>query len=59
MAINVSKKKPNSANLRSHALNATKKQQKPNLQVIKLADGTKVRVSAREKRTLEKMEKAA
>ena len=28
MAVNISKKKPNSANKRSHALNATKKQQK-------------------------------
>lgn len=59
MPVNVSEKKPNVKNQRSHALNATKKQQKPNLQTIKLEDGTKVRISAREKRTLEKLEKAA
>ncbi len=59
MAVNISTKKPNSANKRSHALNATKKQQKLNLQVVRLADGTKVRLTARERRTLRKEEKAA
>ncbi len=52
MAINVSSRKGNVKNERSHALNATKKRQKLNLQVIRLEDGTKVRVSAKEKRTL-------
>ncbi len=54
MAVNITSRKPNTANKRSHALNATKKQQKLNLQVVKLEDGTKVRMSTREKRTLNK-----
>ena len=54
MPKNESNKKPNVKNMRSHALNATKRQQKPNLQTVKLEDGTKVRISAREKRTLDK-----
>ena len=54
MGKNVSSKKPNSANKRSHALNSTKKQQKVNLQVVRLEDGTRVRISAREMRTLMK-----
>lgn len=44
-------------NLRSHALNATKKRQNLNLQVHRLDDGTKVRISTKEKRTLLKQEK--
>jgi len=53
MAINVSNRKPNQkARARSHALNTTNRKQKLNLQVLKLADGRKVRVSAKEKRTL-------
>ena len=54
MAIKVTNKKPLTGNKRSHALNATKKQQKPNLQVVTLDDGTAVRMSARELRTLKK-----
>ena len=46
MGKNLSRKKPNSANKRSHACNSTKTQQKVNLQVVRL--------SAREKRTLMK-----
>ena len=46
-------------NIRSHALNATKKRQNLNLQVYRLEDGTKVRLSAKEIRTLAKNEKAA
>ena len=53
MAINVSNRKPNcKARDRSHALNTHNRKQKLNLQVIRLADGTRVRVSAKEKRTL-------
>ena len=52
MAKNLSRKKPNSANQRSHACNSTKTQQKPNLQVVRLEDGTRVRISAREKKTI-------
>lgn len=58
MAINVSCRKPNcSARSRSHALNTTNRKQKLNLQVVKLDDGTKVRISTKEKRTLNKMVK--
>ena len=53
MATNISKKKPLSGNKRSHALNATKKMQKPNLQK-KTINGQKVIISAREARTLNK-----
>ena len=54
MAIKIKKKKPLTANNRSHALNRTKRQQKPNLQVVRLEDGTKVRMSAREARSFRK-----
>ena len=59
MAVNVTTRKDNVKNMRSHALNATKKRQDLNLQVYRLEDGTKVRISAKEKRTLLKNEKAA
>lgn len=59
MAVNVSKREGNVKNKRSHALNATKKRQNLNLQVYRLEDGTKVRLSTKEKRTLKKNEKAA
>lgn len=52
MAINVSYKKPNSANNKSHSCRRTKRQQKVNLQVVRLDDGRKIRISAREKKTL-------
>ena len=56
MAIKVTNKKPLTGNKRSHALNATKMQQKPNLQVVWLEDGTKVRMSAREIRNMRKQQ---
>lgn len=59
MAINVTGRKPNVKNLRSHALNSTKKKQGLNLQVIRLEDGTRIRISTKEKRTLLKEQKAA
>ena len=59
MAVNITTRKDNVKNMRSHALNATKKRQNLNLQVYKLEDGTKVRLSAKEIRTLKKNEKAA
>ena len=59
MAINVSTRKGNVKNKRSHACNATKTRQNLNLQVHRLDDGTKVRISAKEKRTLLKNDKAA
>ena len=56
MAIKVTNKKPLTGNKRSHALNATKMQQKPNLQVVRLEDGTKVRMSVREIRNMRKQQ---
>ena len=56
MAIKVTNKKSLTGNKRSHALNATKMQQKPNLQVVRLEDGTKVRMSAREIRNMRKQQ---
>ena len=59
MAVNVTTRKGNVKNIRSHALNATKSRQKVNLQVYRLEDGTKVRLSTKEIRTLNKNEKTA
>lgn len=53
MAKKITAKKPLSGNKRSHALNATKTKQKPNIQK-KTINGNKVRISAREARTIEK-----
>ena len=49
----ITTKKPLSGNRRSHALNATKHAQKPNLQK-KTINGVKVVISAREARTMAK-----
>ena len=57
MAVKVTNKKPLSGNRRSHSCRATKHMQKVNLQKVTLEDGTKVRMSAREKRALNKSEK--
>ncbi len=59
MAINLSNKKPNSAKNVSHSCRRTNKKQKVNLQVVRLEDGTRFRISAREKRTLMKNDKIA
>lgn len=59
MAVNISKRTGNVKNKRSHALNATKTRQNLNLQVYRLADGTKTRLSTKEKRTLLKNQKTA
>ena len=56
MATKVTTKKPLSGNNRSHALNATKRKQKPNLQK-KTIDGEKVIISTREARTINKASK--
>ena len=53
MAKKVTTKKPLSGNKRSHALNATKTKQKPNIQKNNI-NVNKVRISAREARTMEK-----
>ena len=54
MAKKVTNTKPLSGNRRSHALNATKHAFKPNLQTVTI-NGKKVRMSAREIRTLNKI----
>lgn len=59
MPANISNRKGNVKNLRSHSLRSTKKRQKLNLQVVRLADGTKKRISTKEKRDLLKNAKAA
>jgi large subunit ribosomal protein L28 len=59
MAKKLTSKTPLFGNRRSHALNATKHAQKPNLQKITLANGQAVRVSTRELRTLNKVSKKA
>lgn len=57
MAKKATNKKPLFGNRRSHSLRATRHAQKPNLQVVTLDDGQKVRMSARELRTLNKASK--
>ena len=57
MAVKVTNKKPLAGNRRSHSCRATKHMQKVNLKKVVLEDGTVVRMSAREKRTLNKSEK--
>ena len=57
MAIKITSRKPLKGNDRSHALNTHKRSRKLNLQVVRLEDGTKVRISAKEARTLRKSEK--
>ena len=60
MAINITNRKPNmKKRIRSHALNTTNSVQKLNLQVCRLEDGTRVRMSVKDKRTLLKGQKAA
>ena len=59
MAKKSTEKKPLFGNRRSHSCKATKHAQKVNLQCVTLEDGKKVRMSARERRTLNKTEKTA
>lgn len=59
MAKNVTDRTGNVKNKRSHALNSTKARQNLNLQVQRLADGTKVRKSTKEIRTEKKNQAAA
>lgn len=56
MATKCTNKKPLTVNKRSHALNATKSTQKPNLMKM-VIDGKKVITSAREARTIKKTAK--
>lgn len=55
MAKKVTSKTPLFGNRRSHALNATRHAQKPNLQKVTLDNGEVIRMSARELRTLNKV----
>lgn len=59
MAKKITNKKPLSGNRRSHSCRATKHSQKVNLVTVTLENGTKVRISAREKRTLTKLDRQA
>lgn len=59
MAVKVTKKKPLFGNRRSHSCKATRHAQKPNLQVVTLENGLKVRMTARELRTFKKNDKSA
>ena len=54
MAKNLSNRKPNVKNIRSKALNSTKKKQKLNLQVTTLETGDKVKLSNKEIRNMKK-----
>lgn len=54
MARNESNRKPNVKNIRSKALNSTKKKQKLNLQVTTLENGDKVKLSNKEIRNMKK-----
>ena len=54
MAVKATTRKPLKGNDRSHALNSTKRQRKLNLQNYTLEDGTKVRLTVKEIRTLNK-----
>ena len=55
MTKKVTSKTPLFGNRRSHALNATRHAQKPNLQKVTLDNGEVIRMSARELRTLNKV----
>ncbi len=55
MATKITSKKPLFGNKRSHACNATKHAQKPNLQKVTLDNGETIRISARELRTIKKV----
>ena len=57
MAKKVTNKKPLFGNRRSHSMRATRHAQLPNLQKVTLEDGTKVKMSAREIRTMKKQAK--
>ena len=57
MAKKVTSSKHLFGNRRSHACNATRHAQKPNLQKITLDNGESIRISARELRSLKKTSK--
>lgn len=55
MAKKVTAKKPLAGNRRSHSNRATKHSQNLNFQTMTLEDGTKIRTTTREMRTLKKL----
>ena len=59
MATKITSKKPLAGNRRSHSCRATRHLEKVNMVNVTLADGTKIRTSAREKRTLTKLDRKA
>ena len=59
MAVKATTRKPLKGNDRSHALNSTKRARKLNLQNYTLEDGTKVRLTVKEIRTLNKGSKTS
>lgn len=58
MARKATEKKPLFGNRRSHSCRATRHAQRPNLQKVTLENGEKVRITARELRTLKKASKS-
>ena len=58
MARKATEKKPLFGNRRSHSLRATRHAQRPNLQKVTLENGEKVRITARELRTVKKASKS-
>lgn len=57
MPVNVSNRKPNFKNTRSKSLNYSRKKQSLNLQTVRLTNGEKIRVSAKELRSAKKDQK--
>lgn len=57
MAKKVTSRTQLSGNRGSHSLRATKHAQKTNVQIMTLEDGTKIRTTTREMRTLRKLSK--
>lgn len=57
MAKKVTSTKPLFGNKRSHSCRATRHAQKPNLQKVTLDNGTSIRMTARELKTLKKTSK--
>ena len=58
MAKKVTEKKSLFGNRRSHSLRATRHAQKPNLQKVTLDNGTSIRMTSRELRSLKKTSKS-
>ena len=57
MATKVTSKKTRKVNNRPNCLKITKRAQKVNLQTVTLADGSKIKTSAREARSMKKNSK--